>query len=36
VAPIENHCNIMRCEIGHLGVGYWPLQGGTWNTQNLF
>jgi hypothetical protein len=32
-----HHCGIMDCGITHVGVGYWPLDGGDyWNTQNFY
>ena len=36
--PAEtHHCGIMECGITHVGVGYWPLDGGNyWNTQNFY
>ncbi|MBN2725200.1 MAG: hypothetical protein JXR95_14135 [Deltaproteobacteria bacterium] len=30
--PLSHHCNIMRCDTTHVGVGF----SGTWNTQNFF
>jgi len=33
---LSHHCNIMRCEISHIGIGTYPPNGGTWNTQNFF
>lgn len=33
---LSHHCNIMRCGPTAIGVGYWPMNGGTWNTQNIF
>jgi hypothetical protein len=34
--PLSTHCNIMRCGTSAIGIGYWPMNGGTWNTQNIF
>jgi len=34
--PLSHHCNIMRCGISNAGIGYWPMNGGNWNTQNFF
>jgi hypothetical protein len=33
--PLSHHCNIMRCGITWLGIGYWPPEDGTYNTQNF-
>jgi hypothetical protein len=35
-SPLSHHCNIMRCGTSHAGIGYWPMNGGNWNTQNFF
>ena len=29
---LSHHCNIMRCQFSHIGIGY----DGNWNTQNFF
>lgn len=34
--PLSHHCNIMRCGTSSVGIGYWPMNGGNWNTQNIF
>ncbi|HEY3449624.1 MAG TPA: hypothetical protein VGK67_24940 [Myxococcales bacterium] len=35
-SPLSHHCNIMRCGTSAIGIGYWPMNGGNWNTQNIF
>ncbi|MBI5486633.1 MAG: CAP domain-containing protein [Deltaproteobacteria bacterium] len=32
---ISHHCNIMRCGFSAVGIGYWPPEDGTYNTQNF-
>lgn len=32
---LSHHCNIMRCGFSAIGVGYWPPEDGTYNTQNF-
>ncbi len=33
---LSHHCNTMRREFSHIGIGYYPPEGGTWNTRNSF
>jgi hypothetical protein len=33
--PLSHHCNIMRCGFSAIGIGYWPPEDGTYNTQNF-
>jgi hypothetical protein len=33
---LSHHCNIMRCGFSYVGIGYWPPDTGTWNTQNFY
>jgi hypothetical protein len=32
---LSHHCNIMRCRFSAVGIGYWPPETGTYNTQNF-
>jgi len=34
--PLSHHCNIMSCDSANVGVGYWPVTSGSWNTQNFY